>query len=1139
MPDYCNRCGRELGLFARPSKSEAGQGIAPDVRPAPALCTDCYAAGATSSPPSESTFQPAVAPCDSIVPAGSGGCGAPSQATPAAPLTSPSSRLWPASSAQALTVGTAGLLCVAAVFGSWLKYMQLSYVSSSLPVVYPSNWSLADLAIVFLVVAITWIGWCAIFRPFLDPREFPSFLLIDASAYLPLLLPVAGVPFGVSLAAVIGARALNVALRARRLAMPWDAILHHLMAFLTIFLCHLAFNQIVSPVSWCHAPTQSPFLNASTLWTTQYTNAKFLSLSDLDHAFWGSMPRSFAYYSLPVAVLALLFDAPSLDPIWFTRLVMIVVFTLSVAGSFGFYLFLRQGIRLCYPVSVLGGILFYFSNIFFVETLAGSDYLAFISVYLCLPYSLLFCRLAFRKSSVSLAGLSGLAFAVPFYAFASHPDAVIHGSFFIACYFIYQVIFNREAPSASRRIQLGLAALLVALGGSVAYLAPFIFASYYKELLMVGHGGNGYVFCYKRNWHGFGLVFHNVLQPLLNSVDLLFVLGLTQGYHILRDKEKRGDFLFFLGMFLWYLYFIISGDSGFFAKKLAQTTNQISFLSTHYRLSIYLSLTALVLALAGLDSIVGMRNHRANAASWIVMGAISAVILGGVSLWGISPTISLLGVFLFVATLPSLAAHGHLNGVTRAFAVLPFAVLTLSFLPAIPWLRGTTPLPYNYFQPNVNPFASRSLVGDSPLYHSLQAMLAQYPLLQKDERNWRFIREHLERFEEDALSSPQYEEYRLALKALGCDSASALSRSQVLAVARRTYPVVDTFYLRTLGKSAASAAASSYFIETGPYQRAFGMSADSSGLVGNGLLSVNVSSLPLDAQFMSVYPLLQALYIAPEPRRLFRADWNAWVLSPEQVLRAETRRLLDIAGADLFLLPQRDYDALGNDLKVELVPVTPRTLPPGGATQYQLLQNNRSYGLAYLATRVMQVAPSIVDRFTNTYAFPVKPGSPLESTILGETEKLREKLLTLRGRYDAVIEEPGLAKSGEDLVPLPEGNSLAIEGFIGPRCALKVHCDRAPCVLVLNMAAITGWHAFSDGDPLPIKRANFAFMSVDVPAGEHLIWFEYRPGFSFACEVASLLTLLVCMTTLFLRNPLPAGGPNEGVLPLEQRAPCG
>jgi uncharacterized membrane protein YfhO len=64
--------------------------------------------------------------------------------------------------------------------------------------------------------------------------------------------------------------------------------------------------------------------------------------------------------------------------------------------------------------------------------------------------------------------------------------------------------------------------------------------------------------------------------------------------------------------------------------------------------------------------------------------------------------------------------------------------------------------------------------------------------------------------------------------------------------------------------------------------------------------------------------------------------------------------------------------------------------------------------------------------------------------------------------------------------------------------------------MVFNMAAISGWHAFADQEALPIKRVNFAFMGVDVPVGEHLVWFEYRPWFSCLGSFISLCTIAIC-----------------------------
>lgn len=68
--------------------------------------------------------------------------------------------------------------------------------------------------------------------------------------------------------------------------------------------------------------------------------------------------------------------------------------------------------------------------------------------------------------------------------------------------------------------------------------------------------------------------------------------------------------------------------------------------------------------------------------------------------------------------------------------------------------------------------------------------------------------------------------------------------------------------------------------------------------------------------------------------------------------------------------------------------------------------------------------------------------------------------------------------------------------------------------LVLSDTYYPGWQAFVDGLPATILRANFAFRAVALPAGEHVVEFEYRPVSFRLGAVATALTSLVVLGLL-------------------------
>ncbi len=58
------------------------------------------------------------------------------------------------------------------------------------------------------------------------------------------------------------------------------------------------------------------------------------------------------------------------------------------------------------------------------------------------------------------------------------------------------------------------------------------------------------------------------------------------------------------------------------------------------------------------------------------------------------------------------------------------------------------------------------------------------------------------------------------------------------------------------------------------------------------------------------------------------------------------------------------------------------------------------------------------------------------------------------------------------------------------------------------------WRARVDGEPAPVERANLAFKAVPVPAGDHLVWLEFRPLSLWVGAFVSALALLALAASL-------------------------
>ena len=119
----------------------------------------------------------------------------------------------------------------------------------------------------------------------------------------------------------------------------------------------------------------------------------------------------------------------------------------------------------------------------------------------------------------------------------------------------------------------------------------------------------------------------------------------------------------------------------------------------------------------------------------------------------------------------------------------------------------------------------------------------------------------------------------------------------------------------------------------------------------------------------------------------------------------------------------------------------------------------------------------------------------------------------------------------------PKGHSVQFQVEEPDRIVLDVESD-APAYLVLADSWSPGWEAAINDQPAPIYRANFYARAVFVPAGRHLVRFEYRPA-SF--RTGAWVTLAAALLGLFggvltrKRRFLQLTDPEELLSPPEAR----
>jgi hypothetical protein len=198
---------------------------------------------------------------------------------------------------------------------------------------------------------------------------------------------------------------------------------------------------------------------------------------------------------------------------------------------------------------------------------------------------------------------------------------------------------------------------------------------------------------------------------------------------------------------------------------------------------------------------------------------------------------------------------------------------------------------------------------------------------------------------------------------------------------------------------------------------------------------------------------------------------------------------------DIFGLWKSDFKALKErDGLVEI----PFELPQKIKAPFSVVRDERSFGIAYLAKR-MEWIPLSHTAMEEIHP-PFIAGSDDYKRFIQAVRLQQERLSQLSFR-SALVEREGVQGFADG----DPSNQMNIANISGNKAAFEVDCQVEPCVLVFNSAALSAWRAFAGSIPLPIRRANFAFLSVEVPQGKHFVWFEYR---STASLVGMFLTLL-------------------------------
>jgi len=91
--------------------------------------------------------------------------------------------------------------------------------------------------------------------------------------------------------------------------------------------------------------------------------------------------------------------------------------------------------------------------------------------------------------------------------------------------------------------------------------------------------------------------------------------------------------------------------------------------------------------------------------------------------------------------------------------------------------------------------------------------------------------------------------------------------------------------------------------------------------------------------------------------------------------------------------------------------------------------------------------------------------------------------------------------------------TVAVLDYAPERVTLVVELER-PAWVVLNDIHHPDWKAYAAGQTLPVRRANYTFRAVHVPAGHHRVELVYEPTSFYVSALISTATWLACLAVV-------------------------
>ena len=244
-----------------------------------------------------------------------------------------------------------------------------------------------------------------------------------------------------------------------------------------------------------------------------------------------------------------------------------------------------------------------------------------------------------------------------------------------------------------------------------------------------------------------------------------------------------------------------------------------------------------------------------------------------------------------------------------------------------------------------------------------------------------------------------------------------------------------------------------------------------------GTFSVVNTSMSTDTRFMFPYPPLGALYLIPGEKYRVTGRYDSptpWTPGLEPLKTG--RSLYQLAGVDDYVVSREAFATLGPQSGLSPVPFhAEKALEP----PYLLLHDRGSRGIAYMAKTVSAIPPEPgLFRQLHPPFRDVSDYREFSNLVDDKLDRLRRL-----GPGETLLE-------ANDESPWDQGQ-VNIVGMGGNKASFTTHCPGEKCLLVVNLAATQGWSVFIDDKRVTWSRANYAFLGIPVPGGQHSVWIEH------------------------------------------------